>query len=164
MPTPTFDFPFILRSLAASGVKFIVVGGVCGVLHGAPITTFDLDLVHSRSPENLERLLKVLEDLDAIYREQPQRRLHPGLSHLASAGHQLLLTRAGPLDLLGTVREGCGYDELLPHTVELLVADDLTVRLLNLATLIALKEEAGRDKDKAVLPILRRTKEEKEKQ
>jgi hypothetical protein len=34
---------------------------------------------------------------------------------------------------------------------------------VDLETLIALKEEAGRDKDKMVLPVLRRTLEEKGK-
>src|SRR3954447_2164849 len=103
MPTHTSDFRVILQTLFDCGVDFIVVGGVCAVLHGAPVSTLDVDLVHSRAPENLERLLAALQDLDAYYREQPDRRLRPGPSHLASAGHQLLLTRAGPLDLLGTV-------------------------------------------------------------
>jgi len=29
------------------GVIFIIVGGYLRVLHGAPVTTFDLDMVHS---------------------------------------------------------------------------------------------------------------------
>jgi hypothetical protein len=37
------------------------------------------------------------------------------------------------------------------------------VRLLNLATLIAVKEETKREKDEAMMAILRRTLEEKEK-
>jgi hypothetical protein len=161
MPIPTFDFQLVLQTLAEYQVDFIVIGGVCAVLHGAPITTFDLDLVHSREPDNLERLLEALQELDAISREQPERRLRPGLSHLASPEHQLLLTSAGPVDLLGTINDGRGYAELLPHTVALQVRTDLQVRLLDLSTLIALKEAAGRDKDKAVLPVLRRTLEEK---
>jgi hypothetical protein len=39
--------------------------------------------------------------------------------------------------------------------------DNLRVRLVGLPTLIALKEESGWDKDKMVLPVLRRTLEEK---
>lgn len=56
---------------------------------------------------------------------------------------------------------GQGYEELVPFTIELPVEGRLKVRVLDLETLIRLKEEAGRDKDKAVLPILRRTLEEK---
>jgi hypothetical protein len=162
MPIPDCDFLTMLETLARHRVDFIVVGGVCAVLQGAPLSTFDLDVVHSRTPDNLQRLLAALQELDAIYREQPHRRLRPGLSHLASSGHQLLLTTSGWLDVLATLSGDRGYDELLPHTVEGTLSEGLKVRLLNLATLIVVKEEAGRDKDKAVLPILRRTLEEKE--
>lgn len=57
MPTQSFDFRRILETLAKHGVEFIVVGGVCAVLHGAPVYTFDLDLVHSRTAENVDDCL-----------------------------------------------------------------------------------------------------------
>ena len=59
---PTPDFLEIIRILSGHKVDFIIVGGVCAVLHGAPVTTFDLDLVHSRSQDNLNRLLSALEE------------------------------------------------------------------------------------------------------
>jgi hypothetical protein len=37
----------VLRTLSEHRVDFIVVGGVGAVLQGAPIMTFDLDVVHS---------------------------------------------------------------------------------------------------------------------
>ncbi len=73
------------------------------------------------------------------------------------------MTSAGPLDVLGTITGDLGYGDLLPHTIELQVDEGLRVRMLDLETLIATKEATGRDKDKAVLPILRRTLEEKGK-
>jgi predicted nucleotidyltransferase len=155
------DYWAILRTLTQHGVDFIIIGGVCAALHGAPITTFDLDLVHSRAPDNLERLLRGLEELEAYYRGQGERRLPPKIAYLASPGHQLLMTRHGPLDLLGTISGERGYEELLPHTEEIQADDEVRLRVLDLATLIQVKEEAGRDKDKMVLPILRRTLEEK---
>ena len=42
------DFFAMFAELKAQAVDFIVVGGVGAVLHGAPVATFDLDLVHSR--------------------------------------------------------------------------------------------------------------------
>ncbi len=161
MATPNSDFVQILETLVRHQVDFIIIGGVCAVLHGAPVTTLDLDVVHSRSPENLPRLLGALQELDAIYREMPERRLRPGLTHLNSPGHQLLLTNAGPLDLLGTISSGREFADLLPHTIQITLRDEIRIRMLNLETLIALKEEVGRDKDLAVLPILRQTLEEK---
>ena len=157
------DYITILRTLARHEADFIVIGGVCALLHGAPLMTLDVDIVHSRSPENLARLLAALQELGAYYRGQGNRRITPTLSYLASPGHQLLMTTAGSFDALGTVTGDRGYEELLPHTEEIWLEVDLKVRILDLPTLIRLKEEVGRDKDKAVLPILRQTLAEKNK-
>ena len=160
MTKPKPDFFDILQVLVKYKVDFIVVGGVCAVLHGAPISTFDLDLVHSRSPENIARLLLALESLEAYYRGQGDRVLKPKDHHLSSPGHQLLMTRSGPLDLLGVIGKGLGYEELIGDTSELPLSKKLKVRILNLEVLIKTKEETARDKDKAALPVLRRTLEE----
>lgn len=130
------------------------------MLHGAPVNTFDIDIVHSRETTNIERLLRALETLDAVFRIQPERRLKPTASHLASSGHLNLITRFGPLDVLGTIGKDLGYDELIPHSAELDIGQGLRVRVLDLETLIAIKEELGGEKDRAALPILRRTLEE----
>jgi len=58
----------ILKVLTRHRVDFIIVGGVSAVLHGAPVTTFDLDVVHSRDQKNLARLLAALQELEAVYR------------------------------------------------------------------------------------------------
>ena len=163
MQNTTSDFLEILRTLSEYKVDFIVVGGVCAVLHGAPMATFDLDVVHSRSADNLERLLSALHTLDAYYRDRPGQRLQPKLSHLASPGHQLFLTRFGPLDILGTIGNRLSYSDLITGTVQLQL-DDLELRMLTLESLIETKRAAGRDKDKAVLALLNQTLKEKRKQ
>jgi predicted nucleotidyltransferase len=157
------DVLAILRTLREEQVEFIVVGGVCGVLHGAPITTFDLDVVHSREPANLNRLTKALEKLQARYRTPGKEHRAPERSHLSSSGHQLLMTRAGPLDLLGVIGNDRAYEDLLSETEELEIGAGLSVRVLRLAALIKVKEETAAEKDQAVLAILRRTLEEKAK-
>jgi len=154
------DFFLILQTLAKHDVDFIIVGGVCAVLHGAPISTFDLDLVHSRDPGNVERLTAALEELETVYRAQGSRILRPQKSDLLTAGHHLLMTRGGPLDILGAIGKDRGYGELLEHCDAVKLGEDLEVRLLKLETLIETKKEAGRDKDSAVLAILQRTLEE----
>ena len=146
----------ILRKLADHGVDFIVVGGVAAVVAGAPVNTFDVDVVHSREAANIARALNALADLGAHYRLHPKR-LMPNESHLASPGHQLLMTEFGALDLLGNVGKGLTYADLLPNSSLREISAGLFVRVLNLETLILLKEEAGRDKDLAVLPTLRAT-------
>src|ERR1700728_3471462 len=152
-----------LRALQEGGVEFIVVGGVAAVLNGAPITTFDIDVVYSRKPGNIEALSRVLVRMDATFRAQQERRLRPAASHLAAGGHLNLLTRYGPLDLLGTIGQDMGYQELVPHSAEFDLGGGLRVRVLDLETVIELKQQLGGEKDVAVLPILRRTLSEIQK-
>lgn len=107
------DYIAILRELSEHRVDFVVVGGVGAVLQGAPVMTFDLDIVHSTETSNVERLAAALESLDACYRMQPERKIVPRASHLASPGHPLLMTRLGPLDVLGAIGLGHVYGELI---------------------------------------------------
>jgi predicted nucleotidyltransferase len=158
------DYVGILRELDQHGVEFIVVGGVSAILNGAPTSTFDVHVVHSRDSQNLERVLRVLDSLDAHYRIQPERRLRPNASHLSSIGHQSLIGRLGPFDILGHIGNGRTYQDLVGHTVEIDLGDGLKVRVLDLETHIAVKEEVGGEKDIAALPVLRRTLAEKKKQ
>jgi hypothetical protein len=95
--------------------------------------------------------------MDAIFRIQPERRLKPLASHLTASGHLNLLTRHGPLDLLATIGQGLGYSDLLSHTAELDIGEGLRIPVLDLETIIALKEQLGGEKDTAMLPILRQT-------
>ncbi|HEY7616786.1 MAG TPA: hypothetical protein VH744_08285 [Terriglobales bacterium] len=138
------------------------MGGVAAVLHGAPIQTFDVDLVYSREPANIDRILAALKSLDAVFRMQPERRLRPTEGHFAGVGHLNLVTRFGPLDLLGTIGQNLGFAELLPQSSEMDVGEGTTVRVLNLETIISIKEQLASEKDVATLPILRRTLREQQ--
>lgn len=151
----------ILKVLTRHRVDFVIVGGVSAVLHGAPVTTFDLDVVHSRNSDNVTRLLAALEELDAVYRAQPERQLRPGETHLASAGHQLLLTKFGPLDVLGMIGKSRTWEDLLDGTRTMEMEPGIVVRVLDLETLIAVKEELGFPKDTAMLPLLRQALRER---
>jgi hypothetical protein len=77
----------------------------------------------------------------------------------------LPITKYGALDVLGEIGEsgkGMRYEDLLgrTHTID---AGDVAVRILDLDFLIELKEQSGRDKDKAALPVLRATLAEKKR-
>jgi len=137
------DFFAILSAFRAQDVAFILVGWLAAALDGAPVTTYDTDVVHSRDEANVERLLRVLTDLDAIFRIQPERRLKPSASHLAGPGHLNLITRYGPLDVLGTIGHNLGYQELLPHSAEMEIGEQVRIRVLDLETLIAMGAIGG---------------------
>src|SRR6266545_3823956 len=109
MASPSLES--LLTTLASSGVEFIVVGLLAAVAQGAPVTTHDLDIVHRRTPENIQRLVDVLVNtLDAQYRGRTDV-LRPTTEILAGPGHSLK-TRLGPLDVLGTIEGGRDYEAL----------------------------------------------------
>lgn len=155
-PAPA-DFRRLISALVEHDVEFIVVGGVAAVIQGAPVTTFDLGIVPALSPDNIAALEKALPALGATYRERPE--LSPDTATLATRGHQLLATSAGPLDVLEAIGHDEGFDDLQAHAVTV-EAWHLRIRVLDLASLIRIKEHVGHEKDKAVLPILKRTLEE----
>ena len=118
------DFRRILETLCRHEVEFVVVGGVAAVLNGAAYMTFDVDVVHRRSSNNVLRLLAALHELNARYRNRPE--LVPDETHLTSHGHQLLLSTYGPLDVLGAIEGGLTYDALLPSTRSVSIAPECT--------------------------------------
>ena len=151
----------LLQILDEGQVKFIIVGGVCAVLHGVPTTTFDLDIVHSRRPDNLIRLADVLEKLDARYRGHPKP-IRPDSESLASPGHHLLITRFGPLDILGSIEKALDYTGLIRHSEEILL-EGRAFQLLSLEHLLEIKKDSPFEKDQMKLAILRQTLKEKRK-
>jgi len=50
------DFEGLLGALNRHRVEYIVVGGAAAIALGSLRFTQDLDIVHNRSPKNLERL------------------------------------------------------------------------------------------------------------
>jgi len=149
-------FGDLLRHLRAHGVEVVVVGAAAAVLEGAPLTTFDLDVVFETSPENRIRLLAALEEIDAIYVDPSGRRFRPTAERLERQRMHLLETRFGRLDLFREIGEGMGYESvrLRSHVLDL---GGFEVRVLDLEAVIESKEAAGRPKDRAALPLLRET-------
>ena len=156
----------LLRVLRAHEVDFIVVGGMAAVIGGAPIVTQDVDVLRANTPENVERLLAALEELDAVLRGD-NRRLRPKASHLTGPGHLLLATKLGVLDVLGSVEDATRYEELLADSswVDL---DGFSVRVLSLPRPLEIKRKLKRPKDQlmalqieAVIDEQRREREQK---
>lgn len=154
MASPSLES--LLATLAAGDVEFVVVGMLAAVAQGAPVTTHDVDIVHRRTPENIERLVDVLVNkLDARYRGRPDI-LRPTAEILSGPGHSLLMTNAGPVDVLGAIEGGRDYEALLPTSRRIEVSGR-SVYVLNLETLIELKRSSTRLKDQMMLPLLEET-------
>jgi predicted nucleotidyltransferase len=153
------DFASLIKHLSSESVEFIVIGGFAGTIHGAARLTVDLDVVYSRTPENIERLAAALSELEPYLRGAP-----PGLpfkfdvSTIQRGMNFTLTTAVGDLDLLGEVTGGGSYEELLSST-ELVTVFEETVRCLNLEKLIHVKRAAGRPKDFEAIAELERLNE-----
>jgi len=150
----------LLSELIEAKVEFILVGGLAAVAQGAPVTTFDVDIVHMRTPENVDRLLQILNKLHAFVREPSERKLPPKHDALMGVGHNLFVTDKGPLDCLGAIEGGFDYDALLSKCIEI-EFDEKPLKVVRLETLLEFKERWTDDESKLRASILRRVLERK---
>ena len=154
------DFEEQLRTLGAAGVDFIVVGGVAAVAHGSVRLTQDLDVVYSRTPENLRRLVVALAPCAPYLRGAP-----PGLpfrwdeATLLRGLNFTLKTSLGDLDLLGELTGGGDYENLRSHTIGLELFG-VPCRCLDLMWLIRVKRAAGRPRDLEAIAELESLRDE----
>lgn len=160
-----YDPVAMLRVLQEHRVEFVVIGGVAARLRGAPLLTEDLDVTPANHRANLERLASALSDLSARLRTstEPDGVSFPfDAGFLESATSWTLATRFGDLDLVFVPAGTSGYLDLRRDADELRVAvePELSAPVASLADVIRSKEAAGREKDRASLPLLRRTLEE----
>lgn len=152
----------ILGALSEHGVRYVLVGGFAAVIHGSPYVTVDVDVVPAVSEENLQRLSDALGSLHArVWTQDAPEGLpfdHDGKS-LAEARVWNLVTDAGRLDLTFVPSGTAGYEDLARDAVHLTVLG-VETDVASLADVIRSKEAAGREKDRVVLPVLRRLLEE----
>jgi hypothetical protein len=152
----TANLSDLLEGLLKAGVDFIVVGGLAAVIQGVPVTTMDLDIVHRRTRDNIDKLMNFLKKIDAFYRRPDDKRIEPDEYLLSAKGHSLLSTRLGPLDILALIEKEYGYEELISNCVEVGFRG-YTLRVLSLKAIIELKQDSKDLKDIARLPILKET-------
>jgi hypothetical protein len=163
-----YDPVALLRVLDEHGVEFVVIGGVAARLQGAPILTQDVDVTPATDAGNLERLAEALRSLHARLRtpSDPDGVEFPlEARFLTGARSWTLVSDVGDVDLVLEPAGTNGYGDVIADADRLTVAEDppLTVHVASLTTVIRLKEAAGRDKDLAALPLLRRTLAERER-
>jgi hypothetical protein len=147
------DLTTLLERLLATDIEFVLVGGLEAVVQGAPVTTFDVDIVHRRTAENVDRLLAFLASIGARYRNRPGPPLPPSRNALLGPGHSLFVTDLGPLDALGAIEGGADYDQLVSASLIVTIAGR-SLRVLTLETIVALKRDSADPKDKLRLPVL----------
>ena len=133
----------LLRALARHGVELVVVGGVAAQLSGWRGATVDLDIAVSIEAANVERLNAALASVDA----------GPGVP---GALGTVFATVHGRLEIVRRA-DGIGdYAAWLRRARPRDIGEGITVIVADPDDVLRSKEAAGRDKDRAALPQMRR--------
>ena len=162
MPEPEFRPELLLEVLARHGVHHVLIGGFAAVIHGSPYLTTDVDVVPDPSAANLRRLSRALAELHARVwtADEPDGiSFDHDATSLATVRIWNLVTDFGRLDLTFEPSGTAGFKDLTRDAVHLTILG-AEVDVASLADVIRSKEAAGREKDRLVLPILRRIQEE----
>lgn len=158
MPHVEFQPEGLLEVLTRHGVRYVLIGGFAAVIHGSPYVTSDLDVVPDVAPDNLERLSNALSELHArVWTESDPQGVpfeHDATS-LAASRMWNLVTDLGRLDIAFEPSGTHGYADVARDAIHLTILG-AEVDVASLADVIRSKEAAGRDKDRLVLPVLRR--------
>lgn len=143
-----FDPEKLVEKLLEYDVRFVVIGGVAATLHGSPVVTTDLDIAYERTAENLNRLAAALQDINGRLRGVDEEVPFVVDARTLKAGTNFTFTTdLGDLDCLGWAAGRTSYPEIRANAIEMEVGR-YKVFTASIDDLIAMKEAAGRDKDR----------------
>ena len=154
----------LLTRLREQKVEFVIIGGVCGIMHGVTLVTLDLDICCRFTRENLRRLEAAVKDLHPRHRLTANKLPLELTDELcASLKNIYLTTDWGTLDCLSEVSGIGDFEQAWQQSVPQALSYG-EFRILSLDALIAAKPAAGRPKDLEAVRLLRCIKEKKERQ
>ena len=141
----------IAELLERHGLEAVLIGNSAAALHGAPVTTIDLDFLFPKSPANLKRLKAIAAELEAVI----LRPYYP-----VSGLFRICRDRDGlQLDFM-TLIDGIRSFEGLRKRAIAVRLGDASLPVASLADIIKSKKATGRLQDMAVLRLLEKTLEE----
>lgn len=140
-------FEQIIAALVAAGIRFVVIGGVAATVQGSARLTNDIDICYDTSPDNIARLVELLNKWKAY-----PRGVERGLPFVLDARAfrttpiMTLTTEVGDIDVLDRV-PGVGDYQAVLKASEIVEIGDVEFRSLTLEALIASKRAVRRPKD-----------------
>ena len=144
----------IAKVFAEHRLEAVMVGNAAAALHGAPVTTLDIDFMFRKTPTNLKKLKAVAKTLGAVI----LRPYYP-VSDLYRVVND---ERGLQLDFMAKL-DGIRSFEGLRSRATSVEFGEHELKIACLADIIRSKRAAGRDRDRAVLDVLQKTLDEQEK-
>ncbi len=148
---PPFDPYAIFAALERERVAYVVVGGFARVVHGSAETSDGLDLVPSLREENLRRLGRALEQLEAPQPDLAER--------VASSEPVTATTAAGELRIVPEPWGTRGYDDLRIRAFRENLGRGARPQVASLVDCVRMLEASERKPDAERLQRLRRLME-----
>lgn len=148
---PPFDPYALFAALERERVSYVVVGGFARVVHGSAETSDGLDIVPSLREENLRRLGRALEELEAPQSDLAER--------LAGSEPLTAQTRAGELRVVPEPWGTRGYDDLRIRTFRENLGRGARPQVASLVDCARMLEASEREPDVERLQRLRRVME-----
>jgi hypothetical protein len=148
----------ILNKIAAEldkvKLEVIMIGNAAAALHGAPVTTLDIDFMFRENPANLQKLKRLAKNIGGII----LRPYYP-----VSSLYRLVSDNSGiQLDFMSKVHGVKSFPGLRSRSTKINFGKN-SLLIASLDDIISSKQAAARERDLAVLPVLKRTKNELEK-
>jgi hypothetical protein len=151
------DLAGLLRALVVGEVRFVVIGGIAVAAHAAIRATEDVDIVPDPDPANIERLVRVLEDLDARLLLNAQRGIDDQVKTALAEGKNLTVTTSlGDLDVVQRLPGVPPFAELEQESIGASLFE-VPLRVCSKNHLIAMKRARGSALDLADLERLATT-------
>jgi len=60
------ELALLARAINECGLEAILIGNMAAALHGAPVSTIDIDLFFRKTPRNMQKLKRVAGALGAV--------------------------------------------------------------------------------------------------
>jgi predicted nucleotidyltransferase len=144
----------VARALAVAKLEAILIGNAAAALHGAPVTTLDLDFLFRSNAANLRKLKIFARELEATV----LRPYYP-----ASEMFRVMNDESGlQVDFMAHIHGVRSFEGVRSRSSRV-DFDGAPLLVAHLEDIFKSKRAAGRPKDRAVLEVLRKTLDESQK-